>query len=129
MLSSIYQYATVAYIGGGFGKGIHNILEATAYNIPVCFGPNYHKFKEARDMIAIGAARSYNNADELSLILTNWLDNDEAGKLCLQALYRRYGDKVKDFSVVFRPSKDVNEYLQQLITSNKQQTNKTTLKL
>ena len=65
-----------------------------------------------------------------------WLDNDEAGKLCLQALYRRYGDNVKDFSVVFRPCKDVNEYLQQdsgehqlSISNNKQQTNKTTLKL
>ena len=56
-----------------------------------------------------------------------WLDNDEAGKLCLQALYRRYGDKVKDFSVVFRPSKDVNDYLQE-IQKNKQQT-KSKLKL
>lgn len=78
MLSAIYQYATLAYIGGGFGKGIHNILEATAYHIPVCFGPNYHKFKEARDMIAANAARSYNNADELTAILSEWLDNNEA---------------------------------------------------
>jgi len=56
-----------------------------------------------------------------------WLDNDEAGKLCLQALYRRYGDKVKDFSVVFHPCKDVNDYLQEL-QKNKQQT-KSKLKL
>lgn len=78
MLSSIYQYATVAYIGGGFGKGIHNILEATAYHIPVCFGPNYHKFKEACDMIAAGAARSYDDADELTEILSDWFDNSDA---------------------------------------------------
>ena len=72
--------------------------------------------------------KAYKHLDGYDLIKC-WLDNDEAGKLCLQALYRRYGDKVKDFSVVFRPSKDVNEYLQQQITNNKQQTNKTTLKL
>lgn len=65
-----------------------------------------------------------------------WLDNDKAGLQCLEALQKRYGEKVKDFSVVFRPCKDVNEYLQQdsgehqlSITNNKQQTNKTTLKL
>ena len=56
-----------------------------------------------------------------------WLDNDDAGKKCLEALQKRYGEKVKDFSVVFRPCKDVNEYLQQL--TNKQQTNKTNLNL
>ena len=57
-----------------------------------------------------------------------WLDNDDAGKKCLEALQERYGEKVKDFSVVFRPCKDVNEYLQQQIT-NKQQTIKLKLKL
>ena len=56
-----------------------------------------------------------------------WLDNDDAGKKCLAALQERYGEKVKDFSFVFHPCKDVNEYLQQLM--NKQQTIKTKLKL
>ena len=50
-----------------------------------------------------------------------WLDNDDAGKKCLAALQERYGEKVKDFSIVFRPCKDVNEYLKQQLT-NKQQT-------
>ena len=72
--------------------------------------------------------KAYRHLDGYNLIKC-WLDNDEAGKLCLQALYRRYGDMVKDFSVVFRPCKDVNEYLHQQISNNKQQTNKTTLKL
>lgn len=85
MLSAIYQYAYVAYIGGGFGKGIHNILEATAYHIPVCFGPNYHKFKEARDMIAAGAAQSYDTADELTDILTKWFDNNDTYSQAKQA--------------------------------------------
>ena len=58
-----------------------------------------------------------------------WLDNDDAGKKCLEALQKRYGKKVKDFSFVFRPCKDVNEFLQEQLKNNKQQTIKTKLKL
>ena len=54
LLSKLYRYATVAYIGGGFGVGIHNILEAVTFGKPVLFGPNYHKFQEARDIIDRG---------------------------------------------------------------------------
>jgi len=61
ILSSIYRYANVAYIGGGFGVGIHNTLEAAVYGIPVVFGPNYQKFREARELIAIGGAFSISN--------------------------------------------------------------------
>ncbi len=56
ILSKSYRFATVAYVGGGFGVGIHNINEAAVYGIPVVFGPNYHKFKEARDLIALQGA-------------------------------------------------------------------------
>ncbi len=55
-LSSLYQYGTVAYIGGGFGKGIHNILEAAAFGNPLFFGPNYNSFQEAKDLLSNGAA-------------------------------------------------------------------------
>jgi 3-deoxy-D-manno-octulosonic-acid transferase len=55
-LSSLYQYGTIAYIGGGFGKGIHNILEATAAGLPVFFGPAYGNFSEARELVAAGGA-------------------------------------------------------------------------
>lgn len=65
MLSSLYQYGRIAYIGGGFGSGIHNTLEAAAFGIPVIFGPNYHKFKEAKDLIEINAAKSINDQTEL----------------------------------------------------------------
>lgn len=58
LLSSIYRYGTVAYIGGGFGAGIHNTLEAAVYGIPVLFGPRFQKFKEARDLIAVGGGFS-----------------------------------------------------------------------
>ena len=65
MLSSLYQYADVAFIGGGFGVGIHNTLEAAAFGLPVIFGPNYDKFKEAKDLIAIKGGYSINNEPEL----------------------------------------------------------------
>lgn len=54
LLSSIYRYATVAYVGGGFGVGIHNVLEAAVYGVPVLFGPNNKKFQEAQALIECG---------------------------------------------------------------------------
>lgn len=56
MLSSLYQYGDIAYIGGAFGKNVHNVLEAAVFGMPVIFGPNYHKFKEAVDLVEIGGA-------------------------------------------------------------------------
>lgn len=56
MLSKVYRYGTIAYVGGGFGKGIHNLLEAVAYGIPVAFGPKYQRFAEAHKLLAMGAA-------------------------------------------------------------------------
>jgi 3-deoxy-D-manno-octulosonic-acid transferase len=64
LLSSIYRYGQIAYIGGGFGKGIHNTLEAAVYGIPVLFGPNYQKFREAKEMIAAGGAFSVINEND-----------------------------------------------------------------
>jgi 3-deoxy-D-manno-octulosonic-acid transferase len=55
-LSSLYQYGTIAFIGGGFGSGIHNILEAATFGLPVIFGPEYHKFNEAHHLIRLGGA-------------------------------------------------------------------------
>lgn len=70
MLSSLYQYGIVAYIGGGFGKGIHNVPEAAVWGIPVVFGPEYHKFKEAEDLIQLGAAFSIHDATSLQSVIT-----------------------------------------------------------
>lgn len=78
MLSFLYQYAKVAYIGGGFGVGIHNTLEAAAFGLPVIFGPKYNKFQEAKDLIAIGAAKSISNSDELISAFENFKTNDLA---------------------------------------------------
>ena len=56
ILSSVYRYGTIAYIGGGFGVGIHNILEAATFGLPLFFGPNFQKFREAMDLVELGAA-------------------------------------------------------------------------
>ena len=69
MLLHLYQYAQVAYIGGGFGKSIHNILEAATFGKPVVFGPAYHKFQEALDLIALGGAFPVNTYKEFDTIV------------------------------------------------------------
>ena len=79
MLSRLYRYAALTYIGGGFNKsGIHNTLEAAVWGKPVIFGPNYKKFKEAKELIEKGAAYSINNSEELNTIAERWLKNSEA---------------------------------------------------
>lgn len=68
LLSSVYRYADLAYIGGGFGVGIHNTLEAAIFGIPIVFGPNYLKFNEAVAMKKLGIAYSVTNYEELKTI-------------------------------------------------------------
>lgn len=80
LLSSIYRYANVAYIGGGFGVGIHNTLEAAVWNVPVVFGPNFHKFREARELISVGGAYSIDDYETLEIQLNQLFINNEAGK-------------------------------------------------
>ena len=75
MLSSLYQYGIIAYIGGGFGKGIHNILEPATFGLPIIFGPNYQKFTEAKDLIKLGGAFSIKDASEFDKAIS--LLNDE----------------------------------------------------
>ncbi|HCN82607.1 MAG TPA: 3-deoxy-D-manno-octulosonic acid transferase, partial [Sphingobacteriaceae bacterium] len=74
MLSSLYQYGHIAYIGGGFGVGIHNTLEAATFGLPVIFGPNYYKFREARELINEEAAFSIKDQDELKDIMSRLQD-------------------------------------------------------
>lgn len=64
VLSKIYRYGKIAVIGGGFGAGIHNILEAAVYGCPLLFGPNYQRFQEAVDLIGLNAAFSVHNYNE-----------------------------------------------------------------
>ena len=66
ILSNIYRYANIAYIGGGFGSGIHNILEAVTFGLPVIFGPNHKKFKETTELISKKGAISISNYKDLT---------------------------------------------------------------
>jgi len=77
LLSSIYQYADLAYIGGGFGVGIHNTLEAAIFGMPIVFGPTYLKFNEAMTMVKLQVAFPVNNYSELKTILESLLSDKE----------------------------------------------------
>ncbi len=96
MLSSLYQLADVAYIGGGFnGSGIHNILEAAVFGKPIIFGPVYEKFSEAKQLVEMKGAFSIANAIELEGLLDALLKNDNflatTGAICKKFVYEHSG--------------------------------------
>lgn len=80
LLSSVYRYADLAYIGGGFGVGIHNTLEAAIFGMPVLFGPNYLKFNEATSMVKLQVAFPVTDYPGLKTILDDLLANPEKRK-------------------------------------------------
>ncbi|MEY5046100.1 MAG: hypothetical protein RL713_1325 [Bacteroidota bacterium] len=78
LLSKLYRYATIAYVGGGFNKaGIHNILEAAVYGNVVLFGSNFSKSNEAKEMIELSLAHSFSTKDELIKIVVTLFNNPE----------------------------------------------------
>ncbi len=79
MLSSLYQYGEIAYIGGGFGSGLHNTQEPAAFGKPVIVGPDHYKFKEVAEMIEIGACKSIHSATEMLELLKSDTLNVESG--------------------------------------------------
>jgi 3-deoxy-D-manno-octulosonic-acid transferase len=89
MLSSAYRYASIGAVGGGFGKGIHNILEPACWSIPVLFGPNFGKFREAVDLIAMEGAKPFNNYEEFKEILDSWISNE--------SLYRKAATRAGEY--------------------------------
>ncbi|MEM1137456.1 MAG: 3-deoxy-D-manno-octulosonic acid transferase, partial [Bacteroidota bacterium] len=86
MLSSLYHYGEYAYIGGAFGAGLHNTLEAATYGVPVFFGKKYNKFNEAVDLINLKGAFSVKDAEAFeSIFLTMYNDKtlrNKTGKIC-----------------------------------------------
>jgi 3-deoxy-D-manno-octulosonic-acid transferase len=92
MLASLYQYGEFAYIGGAFGKGLHNILEAATYGMPVFFGPNYKKFNEATELVKLGSAFSVKDKNEFAEAL-NRLWKDETLRLSLAEKSRLFIEK------------------------------------
>ena len=89
LLSSMYNYGDVAYIGGGFGVGIHNTLEAAVWNMPVIFGPNNKKFQEAQGLLKSGGGFEINTYDDFSSLMGS-LMNDET-------FLKQAGDKAGTF--------------------------------
>ena len=79
-LSSIYRYGKVALVGGGFGMGIHNVPEAAVYGIPVLFGPNNQKFREAQALKACGGSFEYQDNASFAALMDNFINNPEALK-------------------------------------------------
>lgn len=103
MLSRLYRYATITYVGGGFGKGIHNTLEAAVYGKPVIFGPVYNKFQEAKDLVDTGGAFSINKAVDCARIVQDLISNEKDWvKACQESrayVYAQQGatQKIMDF--------------------------------
>jgi len=89
MLSQLYQYGTLAFIGGGFGAGIHNILEASAFGLPVFFGPNYYKFTEAKELIELKGAFEVSKPDDF-IHQTDVLLSDKGALLKTSAINKNY---------------------------------------
>ncbi len=95
LLAHIYPYGQLAYIGGGFGAGIHNTLEAAVFGLPLFFGTNYQKFKEAKDLIALGGAHVIRNAEDLERGVNMLLQDKEMRKtqsdICTQYVKNNVG--------------------------------------
>jgi 3-deoxy-D-manno-octulosonic-acid transferase len=105
LLSSIYRYGTIAYVGGGFGMGIHNVLEAAVYGMPVLFGPKYGKFKEAKELIALESTFSVSNEIDFSIRMNNLLIYPEliitAGEKAKNYVIDNLGATQKIFEKIF----------------------------
>jgi len=99
LLSSLYASGQIAYVGGGFGAGIHNTLEPACFGIPVLFGPKFSKFKEATDLIAMEGAFSISDTQslrsQLSEIVSNKSFRESAGTLCAEYVDRSRGGTEK----------------------------------
>ena len=87
ILTKIYSYADIAYVGGGFGKpGVHNLLEPATYGVPIIIGPNYSHFAEAIDLVHLGGCISISNKEQLGLTFQNLIEDEkfrqERGTIC-----------------------------------------------
>jgi len=108
LLSALYRYGEFAYIGGGFGKGIHNLLEAATYGIPVIFGPNYQKFKEAHELINLGGGFTINDYESLKSTFNQLLHDStflkEAGNCAKRYIEENSGATEIIFNKTFTPN-------------------------
>ncbi|GAA3926759.1 3-deoxy-D-manno-octulosonic acid transferase [Hymenobacter algoricola] len=89
LLRELYRYGTLGYVGGAFGKGLHNTLEAAVFGLPLLFGPNFQKFEEAKDLVQRGGADAVKDAEELETAL-KFLVYNPAQRLPIVARNREY---------------------------------------
>ena len=105
-LSSIYRYGKVALVGGGFGVGIHNVPEAAVYGIPVLFGPNNEKFREAQALKACGGSFEYQDDASFAALMDNFINNPEAlqkaGEAAGSYINANAGAADKCFNAIFK---------------------------
>ena len=95
LLSKIYYYADIAYVGGGFGTGLHNILEPATFSVPIIIGPDYEKFNEAKDLVSLKACLVVRNIEELNTTLSalfiNKKERTEKGELSRKYILENIG--------------------------------------
>ncbi|MBP3227785.1 MAG: 3-deoxy-D-manno-octulosonic acid transferase [Bacteroidaceae bacterium] len=105
LLSSIYRYATVAYIGGGFGVSIHNVPEAAVYGVPVIFGPVNQKFQEAQVLKACGGAFEIDGADAFAALMDRFeadpAAREQAGRAAGDYIARSSGAACRIYQAIF----------------------------
>jgi 3-deoxy-D-manno-octulosonic-acid transferase len=105
-LSSLYRYGSMAFIGGGFGRGIHNILEATAAGLPVVFGPNFQRFREAVELQNDGAAYVVEHTEDARIVIGEFLNNKkllkERSQIALNYTVSRTGATAQIVDFVFK---------------------------
>lgn len=104
-LSSIYRYGEIALVGGGFGVGIHNVPEAAVYGIPVVFGPNNKKFREAQHLLKCGGSFEYTDSSSFAALMDRFAANPqslkEAGKKAGEYISHNAGAADKCFQAIF----------------------------
>ena len=102
LLSQIYRFGQVAYIGGGFGEGIHNTIEAASYGLPVVFGPKYQQFREAQGLIDAGAGQSIRKYEELEKALDDaFANHEESGAKALEYVKSELGATDRIYNAIF----------------------------
>ncbi|MCD6346789.1 MAG: 3-deoxy-D-manno-octulosonic acid transferase, partial [Bacteroidales bacterium] len=78
LLSQLYQYGDIAFIGGAFGRGLHNILEPAVQSLPIIFGPGYHKFSEAVDLVQKNAAFPIRNYEKFVALIDELMSDEKS---------------------------------------------------
>jgi len=110
MLTKVYSYAHIAYVGGGFGAGIHNILEPATFGIPILIGPNYTKFNEANELIQLDACKVINTTiefnRELKLLFENCSECENKGKIAQEYIVNNTGASRRIMSYIDKTISD-----------------------